>query len=162
LSTLEEEEADSLFNVHLQEEFVHMQTVRDVMTTNVEACTTLDNVYEVAAKMKELNVGAIPIIENGQIMGMITDRDLVIRGIAERKPNSQKVTDVMSEHLVTVSPDMSIEEASQLMAKHQVRRLPVVQNGQLVGIVALGDLAVNKYSDEKAGAALTEISEPLH
>ena len=139
-----------------------MQTVRDVMTTNVEACTTLDNVYEVASKMKELNVGAIPFVENGQVMGMITDRDLVIRGIAERKPNSQKVTDVMSDHLVTVSPDMSVEEASQLMAQNQVRRLPVVQNGQLVGIVALGDLATNKYSDQKAGVALAEISEPLH
>lgn len=139
-----------------------MQTVRDVMTTSVEACTTLDNVYEVASKMKELNVGAIPIVDNGQVMGMITDRDLVIRGIAERKPNSQKVTDVMSDHLVTASPDMSVEEASQLMAQHQVRRLPVVENGQLVGIVALGDLATNKYSDQKAGMALAEISEPLH
>jgi CBS domain-containing protein len=139
-----------------------MQKVRDVMTTNVESCTTLDNVYEVASKMKELNVGVIPIVENGQVMGMITDRDLVIRGIAERKPNSQKVTDVMSGHLVTVSPDASVEEAAQLMAQHQIRRLPVVENGQLVGIVSLGDLATNKYSDERAGSALSQISESLH
>lgn len=136
-----------------------MQTVREVMTTNVDFCTPLDNVYEVATKMKDLDVGAIPIVENGELLGMITDRDLVVRGIAEKHPGSNPVTNVMSDHLITIGPDTSIAEASHLMAQHQVRRLPVVENGHLVGIVSLGDLAVRDYSDDQAGDALSDISE---
>jgi CBS domain-containing protein len=139
-----------------------VQTVRDVMTTNVEYCTPLDNVYEVAAKMRDLDVGAIPIVENGRLIGLITDRDLVVRGIAEKRSGSNQVTNVMSENLVTVSPDTSVQEAVQLMAKHQIRRLPVVENGKLVGMVSLGDLATNSYSDQNAGHALSEISEQHH
>jgi CBS domain-containing protein len=136
-----------------------MQTVREVMTTNVDFCTPLDNVFEVATKMKELNVGAIPIMENEKLIGMITDRDLVVRGIAEKHPGSNSVTNIMSDHLITIGPEASVDEASHLMAQHQIRRLPVVENGQLVGILALGDLAVNNYSDDEAGEALSEISE---
>ncbi|WP_100333753.1 CBS domain-containing protein [Bacillus alkalisoli] len=136
-----------------------MRSVKEVMSTNVDVCTPLDNVFEVATKMKDLNVGAIPIVENNQIIGMITDRDLVVRGIAEKHPGSNPVTNVMSENLVTISPDASLDEASKLMAEHQIRRLPVVENGQLVGIVSLGDLATNQYSDDSAGDALSEISE---
>ncbi|MFT4416092.1 CBS domain-containing protein [Fredinandcohnia humi] len=136
-----------------------METVRDVMSTDVEYCTPLDNVYEVAVKMKDLDVGAIPILENNKLIGMITDRDLVVRGYAEKRSGSNQVTNVMSENLITCSPDTSLEEASQLMAKHQIRRLPVVENGQLIGIVSLGDLATYKMSDERAGQALSHISE---
>jgi CBS domain-containing protein len=138
-----------------------MKSVRDVMTSNVDCCTQLDNVYEVAVKMKDLDVGAIPIIDNDtrKLIGMITDRDLVVRGIAEKRAGSNQVTNVMSESLITVSPETSLQEASNLMAEHQIRRLPVVENEQLVGIIALGDLAVDKMSDESAGHALSEISE---
>jgi CBS domain-containing protein len=139
-----------------------MQTVRDVMTTNVEYCTPLDNVYEVAVKMKDLDVGVIPICENEKLIGMITDRDLVIRGYAEKRSGSFEVTGVMSSDLTTVKPDTTLEEATRIMAEKQIRRLPVVDNGHLVGIVALGDLAVNQMSDERAGQALSEISEPAH
>ncbi|MFC4320305.1 CBS domain-containing protein [Litchfieldia salsa] len=138
-----------------------MKSVRDVMTSNVDCCTQLDNVFEVAVKMKDLDVGAIPIVDNDtrKLIGMITDRDLVVRGIAEKRSGSNQVTNVMSESLITVSPDTSLQEASKLMAEHQIRRLPVVENDQLVGIIALGDLAVEKMSDESAGYALSEISE---
>ncbi|AGT31406.1 hypothetical protein M493_05540 [Geobacillus genomosp. 3] len=136
-----------------------MQTVRDVMSTDVQYCTPLDNMYEVAVKMREFNVGAIPIVDHGRLVGMITDRDLVVRGIAEKHPGSTAVTEVMSRELVTVSPDDSVQKAADLMARHQIRRLPVVADGRLVGIVALGDLATNRYSDESAGRALSEISE---
>lgn len=139
-----------------------MQKVRDIMTKDVEYCTPLDNVYEVAVKMKELDVGAIPIIENNQLLGMITDRDLVVRGYAEKRSGSNQVTNVMTENLITVTPETSLEKATQLMADHQIRRLPVVENGELLGIVSLGDLATNKMSDEKAGVALSEISEDAH
>jgi CBS domain-containing protein len=136
-----------------------VQTVREVMTTDVDYCTPLDNVYEVAVKMRDLNVGAIPIVENERLIGLITDRDLVVRGIAEKRSGSNQVTNVMSENLITVSPDTSVQEAAQLMAKHQIRRLPVVENGKLVGMVSLGDLSINENSDESAGHALSEISE---
>lgn len=136
-----------------------MQTVREVMTTDVQACTSQDNVYEVALKMKELNVGAIPIVDHNQLVGMLTDRDLVTRGIAGKKANSSRVTDIMSHNLFSATPDMSVEEAAQLMAEHQIRRLPVVDQGQVVGMISLGDLSINQYSDQRAGAALTKISE---
>lgn len=137
-----------------------MKTVRDIMSTNVEYCTPQDNAYEVASKMKDLNVGAIPIVENGQLIGMITDRDLVVRGIAEKRSGSNAVTNLMTDELVTISPSATVEEAARLMAEKQIRRLPVVENGQLVGIVSLGDLAIEEESDQKAGYALSEISEP--
>lgn len=141
-----------------------MESVRDVMSTDVEYCTPLDNVYEVAVKMKDLDVGAIPILDDKKLIGMITDRDLVVRGYAEKRSGSNQVTNVMSENLVTCSPHTSLEEASQLMAKHQIRRLPVVENDQLVGIVSLGDLSLNKMSDNHAGDALSDISvqDQLH
>ncbi len=139
-----------------------MQTVRDVMTTNVEYCTPLDNVYEVAVKMKDLDVGAIPICENEKLIGMITDRDLVIRGYAEKHSGSYEVTGVMSKDLITVTPETTLQEASRVMSEKQIRRIPVVENGHLVGIVSLGDLATNQMSDQSAGHALSEISEEGH
>ncbi|RBW70239.1 CBS domain-containing protein [Bacillus taeanensis] len=139
-----------------------MAVLKDMMTKEVDYCTPLDNVYEVAVKMKNDNVGIIPICENDQIIGVITDRDIVVRGVAERHPGSTKVTDVMSEKLITGTPDMSIEEAANIMAEHQIRRLPIVENNRLVGIVSLGDLAVNRSSADDAGHALEEISETSH
>ncbi|WP_075981047.1 CBS domain-containing protein [Bacillus massilinigeriensis] len=136
-----------------------MERVGDVMTKEVECCTLLDNVFEVATKMKEFNVGAIPIVDNGKLVGMITDRDIAVRGVAEKHPGSTKVEVIMSNQLITVSPETSTKEAAELMAKHQIRRLPVVDNNELVGIVALGDFAIRKLSDEQAGKALSEISE---
>lgn len=136
-----------------------LKTVREIMSSDVEFCTPVDNAYEVAVKMKDLNVGAIPIVDNGNLVGMITDRDLVVRGIAGKRSGSNSVSNLMSEQLVTVSPDTSAHEAAQIMADRQIRRLPVVENGQLIGIVSLGDLAVETMTDEKAGYALSEISE---
>lgn len=136
-----------------------MEKIREIMTDKVESCTLLDNIYEVAVKMKELNIGAVPIVDKNKLVGMITDRDIVIRGVAEKHPGSTKVEDIMSNDLITISPDASSEEAVRLMADHQIRRLPVVENGQLIGIVALGDFAVRQLTDDQAKKALTEISE---
>lgn len=137
-----------------------MRIIRDIMTRDVEACTLLDNVFEVAVKMKDLDVGAIPIVDGDKLVGMITDRDIVIRGVAEKHPPSSKVKAVMSDHLVTATPDMSTQEATKLMAQHKIRRLPVVEGDKLIGIVALGDFAINEMTDEQAQHALSEISEP--
>ncbi|MEH7501651.1 CBS domain-containing protein [Neobacillus drentensis] len=136
-----------------------MEKIRDIMTEEVECCSLLDNVYEVALKMKQLNVGAIPIIDEEKLVGMITDRDIVVRGVAEKHPGSTKVEDIMSNNLVTVSPDSTSKEAAKLMAEHQIRRLPVVEEGKLIGIVSLGDFAIRELTDDQAKEALTEISE---
>jgi CBS domain-containing protein len=109
--------------------------------------------------MKELNVGAIPVVDAENIVGMITDRDIVIRGVAEKNPGSTKVEKIMSDQLITAQADMPVKQALQLMSKHQIRRLPVVEGEKLIGIVSLGDFAVDELSDEQAGDALTNISE---
>ncbi|MDN3014883.1 CBS domain-containing protein [Paenibacillus sp. BSR1-1] len=136
-----------------------METIRDIMTDEIECCTLLDNIFEVAVKMKELNVGAIPIVDQDKLVGMITDRDIVIRGVAEKHPGSTKVEDIMSDKLITVSPDTSSNDAAKLMAENQIRRLPVVEDGKLVGIVSLGDFAIHALTDDQAKEALTQISE---
>ncbi len=136
-----------------------MTHISEIMTTDVETCSLKDNIFDVAVKMKDLDVGVIPIVEDKRLMGIITDRDIVIRCIAEKQPPSSKVEEVMSENLYTVSPDTTTQEAARLMAKEQIRRLPVVEDGELVGIVALGDLAVRDLTDNQAKGALSEISE---
>lgn len=139
-----------------------MTKIREIMTEDVESCTLLDNVFEVAVKMKELNVGAIPIVDGEKLVGMITDRDIVTRCIAEKHPGSSKVEVIMSKELFTVGADATSEEAVRIMAKHQIRRLPVVEGSKLVGIVSLGDLAVRNLTDDQAKTALSEISETNH
>ncbi|MBN3555092.1 CBS domain-containing protein [Fictibacillus nanhaiensis] len=136
-----------------------MKKVSEIMTREVDFVTPLDNVYEVAVKMKNDNVGVIPVCENEQIIGVITDRDIVVRGVAEKRPGSTKVTDVMSDELYTGSADMTAEEAADLMADKQIRRLPIVENNKLVGIISLGDLSLAKESDSAAGHTLSQVSE---
>lgn len=136
-----------------------MEKIRDMMTDDVECCSLLDNMYEVAVKMKELNVGAIPIVDEERLVGMITDRDIAIRGVAEKNPGSTKVEKIMSNKLVTATGEMTTNEAARLMSEHQIRRLPVVEGDKLIGIVSLGDFATHDLTDEQAGHALSEISE---
>ena len=126
-----------------------MEKIRDIMTDQVECCSLLDNVFEVAVKMKELNVGAIPIVDKDRLVGMITDRDIVVRGVAEKHPGSTKVEDIMSSKLVTINAEATTNEAANLMAEHQIRRLPVVQGDKLIGIVSLGDFAIRKMTDDQ-------------
>jgi len=136
-------------------------SIRDIMTTDVECVTLVDNVYEVAVKMRDHNVGVIPVVDEGQnCIGVITDRDLVIRGYAEKRSGSAAIKEVMSSELVTGTPDMSVDEAAKLMAQKQIRRLPIIENGKLVGIVAMADLAVREKYTNEAGYALSEIYEP--
>jgi CBS domain-containing protein len=136
-----------------------MSQLREIMTTDVASVSPQDPVTQAAMLMKQHNVGIIPVVENGMLKGVVTDRDVVLRAVADQQPNRTVAEVMTNQHLVTGTPDMSVDEASQLMARHQIRRLPVVENNQLVGIVALGDLAVRQpYSDE-AGQALSNISE---
>ena len=135
--------------------------VADVMTTDIDCCTPESTCKEVAQKMKELDVGAIPICENEKLVGIITDRDLVIKGLASEVSDASPISDLLSNNIVvTGTKDMSVEEAAKIMSHEQIRRLPIVENEKLVGMVSLGDLAVNNQSSDEAGEALKEISVP--
>jgi CBS domain-containing protein len=135
------------------------QTLRDIMTTDIKFCIAEDNIYEAAVKMKSWDVGAIPVCSNDQIIGIITDRDLVVRAMAEKRPGSTKITECMTSDIVTGTPDMDVREAAELMASKQIRRLPVVEGTKLVGMCALRDLAIRSQYDSQAEHALTDISQ---
>ncbi|MGG1660222.1 CBS domain-containing protein [Brevibacillus sp. NRS-1366] len=140
---------------------VENRTLREIMTKDVATVTLKDNVYEVACKMRDWNVGVIPVVdEKDDVIGVITDRDIVIRGLAEKTEGSTATEVVMTRDIILGQPGMTVDEAAKIMAKHQIRRLPVVENGKLVGIVALGDMAVRKVHHDEASDALQEISEP--
>lgn len=138
-----------------------MTKIKDLMTADLQYCTVLDNVYEAAVKMKDADVGAIPVVdEDGEtLVGIVTDRDLVLRGIASKRPNSQKITDAMTGKPVSVEEDAPVDEVLHLMASHQLRRIPVTKNNKLTGIVTLGDLSLSEQTNERAGSALSDISE---
>nr|WP_226670962.1 CBS domain-containing protein [Metabacillus litoralis] len=137
-----------------------MNSIQECMTTNVATISSDQTIKEAATLMEQTNVGSIPVVDNGQLRGIITDRDITLRTTAKGLENSTPVSQVMSTNLVSGHTSMSVEEAAKIMAQHQIRRLPIVDNNQLVGIVALGDLATNEMSDHAAGVALTNISEP--
>ncbi|MCM3610086.1 CBS domain-containing protein [Planococcus sp. MERTA32b] len=134
--------------------------IADIMTKEVDTCTPQSSLQEAAAKMKEINVGSIPVIDNDKLVGIITDRDIVIRGIADNVSLDTAVSEILSENMVTGNKDMSVEDAAELMADHQIRRLPIVDNDKVVGIVSLGDIAVKDKSYGNADIALDEVSEP--
>lgn len=132
--------------------------IRDVMTSNPRTVSPNDTIQNAARIMRDEDTGAVPVVENGRPVGMVTDRDIVVRAVAEGEQLNRPVRDIVSSDVVTARPDMSTKEAAKLMSEHQIRRLPVVENDRLVGIVSLGDLAV-KDSDDRAGDALEDISQ---
>ncbi len=136
------------------------QTVRDVMTENPRSIGTSASVVEAARLMREEDIGSLPITDDETLVGVITDRDITTRVVAEgADPGATSVGDVYSRDLISVEPGKDIEEAVQLMARHQVRRLPVVENGTLVGIVAQADIALRE-NEKKTGQLVEAISEP--
>lgn len=136
--------------------------LREIMTRNVEVVSGEASLRDAAVKMKNLDVGLIPVCDGNRLQGMLTDRDITIRATADgRDPNATKVTEVMSTDLAYCLEGQEIEEAVSLMAARQIRRLPIVnEDKQLVGIVSLGDLAVHARDHDLAGQTLQEISEP--
>ena len=137
--------------------------VREIMTKNVVRIHP-DEPVEVAARaLMHYNVGAMPVCgSDGKICGMVTDRDLVTRCMASgRQPGKTKVADVMTGQVTSASPEMETGVAAHLMGRMQVRRLPVVENGKLLGMVSLGDIATQEESSMDAGDALSDISSNL-
>jgi CBS domain-containing protein len=134
------------------------KSIREVMTTDVRACEPNAVVTDAARLMAKEDVGPIPVVEDGRIVGLVTDRDIVVRVIAEGKdPKATTVGEIASKDLVTVSPEEDLDQALQMMAERQVRRLPVVDGHRLVGIVAQADIA-RTGKDKKTGEVVEEIS----
>ena len=134
--------------------------IRDVMTEHVIRIHPEESVAVAARTMTHYNIGALPVCGNdGLLCGMVTDRDIVTRCLAsERKPENTRVRDVMTGWVVSAKPDMDTAVAAHLMGRQQVRRLPVVEDGRLCGMVSLGDLAIREQSNPDAADALESIS----
>src|SRR5262245_24376275 len=131
----------------------------DIMSSDVAALAPSNTIAEVAQQMRMLDVGSIPLVQNERLVGLITDRDIVVRVVADGLDPHQERADLhMSRDPITVSPDTTIDEAGQIMARAQIRRLPVVEDGRLVGYLALGDLALQDR-DRRVGETLEQISE---
>jgi CBS domain-containing protein len=138
--------------------------VKDVMTRGAECICPDASLKDAAQMMKDLDVGPLPVCENDRIVGFITDRDIVIRGVCEGCDNTAtKVSDVMTPGIVYCFEGQDVEEAADIMREKQIRRLAVLDDKKrLVGIVSLGDLAVETHDDQLAGETLERISEPAH
>ncbi|HEY8910480.1 MAG TPA: CBS domain-containing protein [Desulfosporosinus sp.] len=134
--------------------------VREVMTDSVDCVSPTASAVDVAKMMKKDDVGSIPICDKNKIVGVITDRDIVLKVVAVGgDPSSTSAKDIMTTKVISVTADQDVHEAADLMAKYQIRRLPVLEKGNLIGIVALADLATEKIHINEAGDALSGISQ---
>lgn len=137
-----------------------MGQIKELMTVKPRTVKTGDSIVDAAKLMKGEDTGVAPIVDGDKLVGVLTDRDIAIRVVAEgRDPESTKVEEIASRNLVTIDPQQELDEALRLMAQHQVRRLPVVEeDGKLVGIIAQADVARHADSS-RTGEVVEEISE---
>jgi CBS domain-containing protein len=136
------------------------KSVQELMSSNPKTVQLDQSIVDAARMMRDEDVGLLPVVENDRLVGTVTDRDITIRVVAQEKdPESTSVREIASTDLVTVDPQQDLDEALRLMAQHQVRRLPVVEeDGRLVGIVAQADVA-RDADDSKTGELVEEISK---
>ena len=139
-----------------------MALVRDVMTKSVETLRTYQSIREAAARMRDLDVGSIPIEENNEIVGILTDRDITVRGVAEGKdPDATKVTEIMTVKPLTVYDDQKLEQAAEVMEKNRIRRVVVLdRKDRLVGILAQGDIARHDGNQKLTAELVEKVSQP--
>ena len=136
--------------------------VKDIMTRSVVTVDSAESVEIAARTMAQHNIGALPVVSGGKLCGMLTDRDIVTRCLAaNRIPGTTTVKQVMTEQITSIRPDMQTGVAAHLMGRLQVRRLPVVENGRLCGMVSLGDLANTENGGLDAADALSEITRNI-
>jgi len=134
--------------------------VRELMTTEPTTVEPKATLGELATLMKQEDCGAIPVVEGGRLVGIVTDRDIVVRGVAAGKdPKMQRVSEIMSADPVTIGPEDDVNDAEKKMADRQIRRLPVVDGGKLVGIIVTAQIA-RAGNERKVGETLREISGP--
>jgi CBS domain-containing protein len=133
--------------------------IRNIMTTEIVKATPDNTLADIALMMREEDTGVLPVIEDEELRGIVTDRDIVVRAIADGKdPSTTTVEEVLSEDIESAAPDDDVEKAADIMAARQIRRLPVVEGGQLIGMISLGDIAV-KHEERVAAHALEGVSE---
>jgi len=134
--------------------------VRHAMTESPQTATPNMTASDAAGLMRQLDVGVVPIADGGSLIGLVTDRDIVLRVVATRQdPDDVKLADILTKSPTTVTPDTKLSDARDLMAKHRIRRLPVMKGDELVGILSLGDVAIADASGREVGEALENISE---
>jgi CBS domain-containing protein len=124
------------------------QTVEQIMTTNPRTVNVDDTVKDAAVVMRDSDIGDVIVVEDGQVTGILTDRDIAVRAVAEgRDADSTSVSDICTSGIEAMEPDASVDDALRKMRDEDIRRLPVVKNGRPVGIISLGDLAVDREPD---------------
>lgn len=135
--------------------------IRDFMTTNPKCVTEKDSIRDAAKIMKDQDAGVVPVLDGKKVIGIITDRDIVVRGIAEGKNlETLQVSELMTKSVRSVREDAAVSEVLKLMSSSEVRRIPVVNNSdELVGIVSIGDISINTNQDDNVGKAIESISE---
>lgn len=138
--------------------------VSEIMTSDFEMIHSTDSITDAAGKMKSLNVGILPVQEGTRLVGIITDRDIVVRALAEgRDPNITQVKDIATSDIIYCFGDDSVEDAATLMEQNQIRRLIVTDHDLTpIGIISLGDIAVKTGQERLSGETLEQISEPAH
>ncbi|WP_090395934.1 CBS domain-containing protein [Natribacillus halophilus] len=129
-----------------------------MMSSNVIFVDPSQSIQEAAAMMEQHNIGSLPVVQNGELLGILTDRDITLRSTAHGKDGHTHCSECMSPDAVSGRTDMDVHEAATIMGENQVRRLPIVENGQVVGVVALGDFALNEIYANEAEQALAKIS----
>ncbi|HEV8717865.1 MAG TPA: CBS domain-containing protein [Candidatus Binatia bacterium] len=136
--------------------------LKEIMTQGVQVIAPEATIKEAAEKMKQLNIGPLPVCDGERLVGMLTDRDITTRVVAEGyDPTTTKIREMMTPDIVYCFEDQDVQEAAHLMEQHQIRRLPIVNHNKwLVGIVSLGDLAVGTGDQKLAGEVLEQVSEP--
>ena len=132
---------------------------REIMTSSVRTATPETSLREVAAMMRDGDVGSLPVVEGGRLVGIVTDRDIVVRAVAEGTDPSAPVAEAMTTEIYSVRPDDFVFEAIRLMGDKQVRRIPVVgESGELAGIIAMADIALEMEDEREIAETLEEIS----
>ncbi|WP_069997653.1 CBS domain-containing protein [Cellulosilyticum sp. I15G10I2] len=134
--------------------------VKDIMSKEIASLCTDDSIEKAAQLMKQHDVGSIPVCSQEKVVGIVTDRDIALRSVAEgQNSQQQKVKEIMTSNPVVGSPEMNVNEAAKIMSQEQIRRLPIVENNNLVGMVALGDISLEPQLQDNAEEALHHISQ---
>lgn len=135
--------------------------VKDIMSKEIASVSSEDSIEKAARLMKQYDVGSIPVCSQDKIIGIVTDRDITLRSVAGGQDTKhQKVRDIMTSDPAVGSPEMNVNDAARIMSERQIRRLPIVENNSLVGIVALGDISLEPALSDNAEETLKDISKP--
>lgn len=135
--------------------------VKEIMTRDISSLNVDDTIETAAQLMKEHNIGSVPVCSGERVVGIITDRDIAVRAVAEGENTKlQSVRTIMSSNPVLGNPNMDIHEVSRIMSERQIRRLPIVENNNLVGVISLGDIAITPRLKDDAEVTLSSVSEP--